>query len=253
MVLSKESEEFIINLRMYLMTSGKKESEITEIADELRGHLEDAESRGKNLDSVTGGSPKIYMENISNEMKTDFYGIVKLAPMFVLLLIAYFITGSAVRGDLTFSLLKLIAFPLIAVVSITVYVYTFRKMATKTWSTKKEMTIFFGIQAVTITLMAAVLFFDIFYFEPFYTPSRQIDWIIAAVGIFVFILSAILEGTWITIFIPLFLFTPDFIMQFIDVGLEGQLIINSLSLFALFAVLLIYSYMSNKKQNPRQS
>lgn len=88
MVLSKDSQEFITNLRLYLLTSGKKDSEIKETAEELLAHLEDAESRGKNLDTVTGGSPEAYMKNISNEMTTDFYGLVKLMPMFILLLIA---------------------------------------------------------------------------------------------------------------------------------------------------------------------
>ena len=85
MVLSKDSQEFIANLRLYLMTSGKKDSEIKEIAEELRAHLEDAESRGKSLDTVTGGSPEAYIKNISNEMTTDFYGLVKIMPMFILL------------------------------------------------------------------------------------------------------------------------------------------------------------------------
>ena len=47
MRLSKESEEFIANLRLYLMTSGGEDSEIKDIAEELRAHLEEAESRGK--------------------------------------------------------------------------------------------------------------------------------------------------------------------------------------------------------------
>ena len=102
MVLSRESEEFIANLRMYLMTSGKNDQEINEISEELRDHLKEAESRGKTVDTVTGGSPETYLQMISSEMKTDFFGLVKLAPMFILLLIAYFITGSAIRGDLSF-------------------------------------------------------------------------------------------------------------------------------------------------------
>src|SRR5690606_34768592 len=150
MVLSKDSQEFITNLRLYLMTSGKKDSEIKEIAEELRAHLEDAESRGKNLDTVTGGSPEAYMKNISSEMTTDFYGLVKLMPMFILLSIAYFITGSAVRGDLSFSLLKLISFPLIVASGIAAYIYAARQMASKKWSRKKEFTVFFSIQLIAV-------------------------------------------------------------------------------------------------------
>lgn len=253
MFLSKESEEFIADLRLYLMTAGKKDSEIKEIAEELQGHLEDAESRGKNLDTVTGGSPEAYMKNIRQEMATDFHGLVKMMPMFILLLIAYFITGSAIRGDLNFSILKLIAFPLITVASISAYIFTARRMAVKQWSKKKEFTIFFSIQLITMALLAAVLFADIFFFEPFYTPSRQVMWIIAAAGVLIFIISAIWSKTWITIIIPLFLFGPDFIMSFMDVSETTALYVNMGTFVAGFIMIMVYLLIQNKKQNPQLS
>lgn len=252
MVLSKDSQEFIANLRLYLMTSGKKDSEIKEIAEELRAHLEDAESRGKNLDTVTGGSPEAYMKNISNEMATDFYGLVKLMPMFILLLIAYFITGSAVRGDLSFSVLKLIAFPLICAAGTSAYIYTARQMATKKWARKKEFTVFFSIQMIAVALMSAVLLLDILYFEPFYIPSREVMWIIAAVGVMIFIIGAIWSKTWITVIIPLFLIGPDFVMNFMDVDEMMALYINMGSMVTLFVLLMLYLLLQNKKQNPHK-
>lgn len=253
MVLSKESKEFIADLKLYLMTSGKKDTEIKEIAEELRDHLEDAEIRGKNLDSVTGGSPEAYMKNISSEMATDFYGLVKLMPMFILLLFAYFITGSAIRGELNFSLLKLIAFPLITAASISAYVYTAHRMAVKQWSKKKEFTIFFSIQLIIMGLLAAVLFADIFFFEPFYTPSRDMMWIIAAAGVLIFIISAIWSKTWITVIIPLFLFGPDFIMSFMNVEEVTGLHVNMGTFITGFVLLMLYLLIQNKKQKPHKS
>lgn len=253
MVLTKESEEFIHDLRLYLMTSGKKDSEVKEIAEELRAHLEDAESRGKNLNTVTGGSPEAYMKNISSEMATDFYGLIKLMPMFILLLIAYFITGSAIRGELSFSLLKLIAFPLIAVASISAYIYTARTMAVKQWSKKKEFTLFFSIQLITVGLMSAVLFLDIFYFEPFYIPSREVMWIIAALGVIIFIIGALWSKTWITIILPLFLFGPDFVMSFMIVDEMTALYVNMATFVGGFLLLMLFLLIQNKKQNPRSS
>lgn len=253
MVLSKDSQEFIANLKLYLMTSGKKDSEIKEIAEELRGHLEDAESRGKNLDTVTGGSPEAYMKNISSEMTTDIYGLIKLMPMFILLLIAYFITGSAVRGDLSFSLLKLIAFPVIGVAGIGAYIAAFRKMATKNWSKKKEFTIFISIQLITVGLMSAVLFLDLFYYEPFYIPSREIMWMIAAIGVIIFIIGAIWSKTWITVIIPLFLIGPDFVMTFMNVDEMTGLYVNMGTFIGGFLLLMAYLLIQNKKQNPHQA
>lgn len=250
MKLSKESEEFIANLKMYLMTSGKNDKEIDEIADELRGHLEDAESRGKSLDSVTGGSPETYLKNLSSEMKTDVFGVVKALPMLVLLVLAYFITGSAIRGDLSFSMLTLISYPVVTFFSFAAYIYFFRKMSVRNWSTKKELLIFVAIQIVTVIALSALLFFDTFIGEPLYTPSREMMWIIAALGVAVFIASAIWSKTWITIVLPLFLFGPDFVMQFIQVDEIQRLVISASSMYVGLAIVILVLYLQNKKQNP---
>lgn len=252
MVLSRESEEFIANLRMYLMTSGKNDHEIDEIAEELRGHLEDAESRGKTVDSITGGSPQTYLENISNEMKTDYFGLVRLAPMFILLLIAYFITGSAIRGDLNFSLLKLIAYPAIALLSIGAYIYVFRKMSVANYSKKKELSIFIALQVIITLSLMAVLFMDIFFFEPFYIPSREMMWVIAALGALVFIAGAIWSKTWFTLILPLFLFGPDFILQFLQYSETTELIISASGLYLGIGIVVLILYWQNKKQNPHK-
>lgn len=248
MTLSRESEEFIANLKLYLMTSGKNDKEIRAISEELKGHLEDAESHGKTVDSVTGGSPETYLKNIGNEMKTDTFGILKAVPMLILLLAAYFITGSAVRGDLTFSLLTLIAYPIIALLSLTAYVYLLRKMSIRTWSTKKTMLIFMSVQVVTIISLAAVLFLDIFILEPIYVPSRETMWIIAAGGVATFIVGALWSKSWFTIILPLLLFGPDFVMQFMDVTVTEQLIVSSSSLYIGLALALLFLFLKNKKQ-----
>lgn len=253
MVLSRESEEFIANLRMYLMTSGKNDQEINEISEELRDHLKEAESRGKTVDTVTGGSPETYLQMISSEMKTDFFGLVKLAPMFILLLIAYFITGSAIRGDLSFSLLKLVAYPIIALLSIGTYLYFFRKMSVKNWSKKKELSIFITIQMITVLSLMAVLFMDIFFFEPFYIPSRETMWVIAALGVVTFIAGAIWSKTWVTIILPLFLFGPEFILQFLHYSETMELIISASGIYLGLAAMILILYMQNKKQNPHKS
>ncbi|RNF40077.1 HAAS domain-containing protein [Planococcus salinus] len=248
MVLTKESEEFIANLKMYLMTSGKNDKEIEDIAEELRAHLEDAESRGKTLDSVTGGSPESYLKNISEEMKTDYFGVIKALPMFILLVAAYFITGSAIRGDLSFSLLKLIAFPSIAALGVAGYIFFFRRSSAQNWSAKRQMIAFGTIYVSLSAALSAVIFLDLFMLEPFYVPSRDVMWIIAAAGVAVFVISAIWSKTWITIILPLFLFGPDFIMHFMEVSEMRQLFISAASLYIGMAFVIVILFIQNKKQ-----
>lgn len=248
MMLSKESEEFIANLRMYLMTSGKNSGEINDISDELRAHLEDAEKRGKTVDSITGDSPEAYLKTVQSEMTTDVFGILKSLPMLILLLVAYFITGSAIRGTLSFSLVSSIVYPVVAFLSFIAYIYFFRKMSVNNWSNKKMIIIFVCIQAFTIISLVVVLFFDMFLFEPIYSPSREVMWIIVVASVFIFIAGSLWSKSWITIILPLFLFGPDFIMHFTEVTDTQQLIISSSTLYIGMAAVLLFIFLKNKKQ-----
>lgn len=253
MVLSKESEEFIANLRLYLMTSGKKDKEINDIAEELSDHLKEAESRGKTVADVTGGSPESYLKGIRQEMATDYLGILKMMPMFLLLLMAYMITGPAIRGDLSFSLLSLIAYPLVCVLFLIVYTFAFRKMSSKNWSTKKILLIFGGLQLVIVSIFLGVLFLDLMVLDPFYVPSREVMWVIAGAGAAVFIASVFWSKAWVTLFIPLFLFGPDFVMTFMDVNETTGLYVNMAAFVVGFILLMAYLLIQNKKQNPHKS
>lgn len=253
MVLSKESEEFIVNLRMYLMTSGKNDKEIKEIAEELRDHLEDAESRGKKVESVTGGSPENYLKGIRQEMATDYLGIIKMMPMVLLLLLAYMITGPAIRGDLSFSLVSLISYPIIGLACLSAYTFAFHKMSIKNWSSKKMVIIFGGLQLVTVGMFVVVLFFDMMILEPFYIPSREVMWVIAGAGVAVFIASAFWSKAWATLLIPLFLFGPDFVMSFMDVKETTGLYVNMGAFIVGFILLMLYLLIQNKKQKPHKS
>ena len=76
MALSKESEQFLSNLRVYLMTSGKKEEEILRVIEKVEHQLLEAEQEGKSIQSIIGNSPEVYMKAIGKEMKTDMKGTV---------------------------------------------------------------------------------------------------------------------------------------------------------------------------------
>ena len=77
MKLSKRSDEFVKNVRLYLLTSGKNEQEIEEVTGELEDHLAELESRGKSVESITAGSPAKYMESLEKEMTNDYASWLK--------------------------------------------------------------------------------------------------------------------------------------------------------------------------------
>jgi hypothetical protein len=78
-------------------------------------------------------------------------------------------------------------------------------------------------------------------------------WIIAALGVAVFIASAFWSKTWITIVLPLFLFGPDFVMQFIQIGEIERLYISAGSMYVGLAIVILVLYLQNKKQNPHNA
>ena len=47
MKLSKRSDEFVRNVRMYLFTSGKNEQDIEDVIGELEDHLSNLKAAGK--------------------------------------------------------------------------------------------------------------------------------------------------------------------------------------------------------------
>ncbi|WP_339164155.1 hypothetical protein [Siminovitchia sp. FSL W7-1587] len=63
-MLSDKSKAFIENLRLYLVTSGKKQKEINELIDELKVHLIEAEKQGKSIDEMIDCTPEQYMNSL---------------------------------------------------------------------------------------------------------------------------------------------------------------------------------------------
>lgn len=56
-MISKESEQLLIELRLYLISKGKNDKEINEITEELEVHLAETESEGKDVTKIIGESP----------------------------------------------------------------------------------------------------------------------------------------------------------------------------------------------------
>jgi len=56
--LSKKSQDFLENLRVYLFSSGKQWDEIEDIVNELEIYLFEAEKNGNSIEKIIGNSPK---------------------------------------------------------------------------------------------------------------------------------------------------------------------------------------------------
>ncbi|WP_285765852.1 hypothetical protein [Peribacillus sp. SI8-4] len=226
--LSKDSRNFLENLRLYLIANGKNTDEIEEIVEELGVHLLEAEGNDKSVEHIVGSSPKEYMEQISAEMPVDVKGSLKYLVMILFGAASYLVMDKALNGGIEFSFLELIGYPLAGLLSIVVYLISFRYLASHTLSMVRQSVLLFTLGIISIALFASVIILSGIYGTPFVKLENtgNVVAVIAAISIFIFL--SIWSKTWIPIIIPLLLFGPSLLMDNTDYQESVKLVLSSL-------------------------
>ncbi|WP_147532955.1 DUF1129 family protein [Bacillus marasmi] len=203
-MLSKESEQFLVELRLYLISKGKNDQEINEITEELEVHLIEAEAAGKDITHIIGESPKQYMKSIGRSMETDSRQIFVLVPMMILLLASYFSIGPAIEGKFSLSKEILMIAILAGLIGIVIYSFLLFKVVPKVFQSKWMYFLVFGAMLLVTGFSVAILFwFNKQGFEPTFVATSLQNNLIVLGCIIIFIVSAIYTKTWITIIIPI--------------------------------------------------
>ena len=245
-MLSTKSVNFIDNLRLYLITSGKNEAEVKEVTEELRDHLIESEKRGKSIDEIIDATPEAYMDSIKGEMKTDYASLVRKIPMFFLGVLAYFSMGPAIRGVVELNIIQVISFPIVTAIALLIYVVFLQKAGKNQYSLKK-LFVFGMIASFSVTgLFILLMLGSILIVEPFYQASSTVNWVIVAICTSIFIGGAIWSKTWFTIWIPGLLFIPDFLSRFSKLADETILIISGGSFLLTLILLLLTAVISER-------
>lgn len=240
MKVSKESQQFLDNLRVYLLSSGKNEQEINEIVEELKDHLHEAEKHGKDVEDIIGQSPKEYMNQVADEMPFDLTGVLKYIPIIFLGAFSFILIDDAIRGTMEYSLLELIGYPLILFINLFImFRIAFRYLATSSLSETKQW-LFLSL----VGMIPASLFIVIYYVDRFFeTPSIEfgtVGVIIAvAVSISVFIGVALWSKSWVTIIIPLLWFLPRVFIDMTSIAEDTKLIVSGTLPLALVGLYLL--------------
>lgn len=250
-MLSKKSEQFLIELRMHLMSKGKNDSEINEITEELEDHLLQAEAEGKDVTHIVGESPKQYMKSIGESMKTDYRQIVGLVPLFLLLLAAYFSLGPAIEGKFSLSGVMILIISIGAVVGTLVYGALLFKVLPKYFHSKWSYILLIGTMLLFTGMgVAVLLWYNAQDFQPVYTATPLQNNLILALCIVIFIAAAIYTKTWFTIIIPLFLSMGPIASRLIpeDVNEDPTMILYTIILLAVISVIAIFVLIRRKKK-----
>lgn len=129
--ISKEGEEFILNLNMYLMSTGKSENEIKEFIDEAEEHLIFGEQEGKSVEDIFGNSPEEYAKSVANELSFSKKELIETALIFILGFVTWIFLGKIENGMVKMSIMEAILSPLDYVVTMLLLIFLARKFAFK--------------------------------------------------------------------------------------------------------------------------
>ncbi|MCP3033318.1 hypothetical protein LF817_18490 [Halobacillus sp. A1] len=240
MILSKESQDFLENLRLYLVSSGKNESESEEIISELEDHLYEAEKSGKNVEDIVGRSPKDYMEQVAGEMTFDRKGIMKYGGIIIVLAFSYLLLGDVVRGGIELSLLEALGYPLIFISFTLLTAGLFRHLASSKKNKTKEWTLIGIVGMTPILLFLGLIYLNKVIGTPSVTFSFAANVITVIATITVFVITALWIKSLVTIMIPALLYLPEVLLGFTNYGEETQLLASTIIMFGgLFIYLLL--------------
>lgn len=226
--LSKDSQDFLENLRLYLFSSGKKDGEINGIVEELEDHLIEAEKRGKSVQHIVGSSPKAYMKQLSDEMPFDFKWL-SYFPVIILGAFAFVLLENASNGGVQYSLLQVIGYPVAVLLLTLVYMKAFKFLASRGRSKVKNGMIFFLLGCTPIALFSGILLADKTYKTPTVVDLGTTGNIMAAIiAATIFIALAFWSKTWFIIVIPAMLLVPEILvgMTSFEKGTKGVMTLS---------------------------
>jgi uncharacterized membrane-anchored protein len=254
MKLSKRSDEFVKNVRLYLFTSGKNNKEIVEVTGELEDHLAELERRGKSVESITAGSPAAYMESLEQEMTNDYAAWFKYIPIVGLIIIAYSVMGSALNSAFEMNIIQLVGVPIISLVSLIIYWTLFRNMAKIEWAGKKSFFASFFAVAFVMLLFMGVTLASKFFMEPLYVASPMMNIVIAIICALIFVIGAIWLGSWMIIVYPILLFGPMLVFNFTSFNREWEMVGGVvISMVLIIIVTVVHLVVLAKKESKLDS
>ncbi|MGV2621875.1 UNVERIFIED_CONTAM: hypothetical protein N8J90_11830 [Halobacillus marinus] len=248
--LSKESSRFLENLRLYLITSGKNETETEAIVEELHDHLSEAEKQGKNVKDIIGQSPKAYMEQLSGEMEIDLKAMARYIPLIVFGGMAYYVLGDMIDGKRSYSMIELIGYPAVSVAFLFMVAAGFRALASRSWGKIMEYSVCGALGIIPIAMFIGLIFLDRSVASPSIALNETAVLTATIVPILFFIGAAVWMKTWLFIAIPAILFLPRLVVPWLSIGEETSLIVESVLIFGGMAVLL---FLMNKKDNNKSA
>ncbi len=129
--ISKEGEKFILNLNMYLVSTGKSEDEIKEFIEEAEQHLILGEREGKSVKDIFGNSPEEYAKSVADELSFNKKDLIETIFIFIIGFGTWIFLSKIKNRIVAMSAMEAILVPLIYLITVIMLVVLARKFAFK--------------------------------------------------------------------------------------------------------------------------
>lgn len=253
-MLSAKSEQFLIELRMYLIQHGKKDEDINSIVNELESHLVESEKNGKSVESIVGKDPKQYMKSIGDSLPIDKSGLLVLIPSTILVILAYLCYVPAVEGNFRVSQNILVWGLVLVLLTLGVYAFVFFKGLPKL----QKSAIKFGLLMVGVNVLVVGAWVGIYFWvnqkvdSNYFVATSEQSYMIAAFCILVFILYALYNKSWITIIVAAVMSIGPIGEKFIPQEVNQDPLYISITIIGLLiiAVMLIIYFIKKNREKP---
>lgn len=154
--ISKEGEKFILDLNLYLMSTGRSEKEIKDFIEEAEEHLILGEQEGKTVKDIFGDSSEEYAKAIAREIPYDKKDMIETILIFVLGLGAWIFLSKINNKVVTMSLVEAILTPVISIITLFLIFAMSRKFAFKEKKWGISLFIIFTLYISTLVVIGLV-------------------------------------------------------------------------------------------------
>lgn len=257
-MLSKEAEKFLREFRVEMMARGKESEAIEEMEAELEDHLIQAEQDGKSIESITGGSPKEYIKNISGEMP-GANNLKRGITLFIVYLAGILTIPTLIGGTFEWTLSNLLYYAVIIVLGPVALYAVFKIIIVNYASFKTEKIeprgyVMIGVFSILKMgfLVGGLLLARTYPVYELFELSSSTNMIIGFILLSVLVIASLLMKQWFFAILAIALAAPEMIAQiFTDGGpqSESYIIISAISLLIISILIFSGFLISSKKEN----
>ena len=219
--ISKEGEEFILNLNMYLISTGKSENEIKEFIAEAEEHLMLGEQEGKSVEDIFGNSPEEYAKSVAEELSFSKKELIETVLMFILGFGTWIFLSGIKNGIVTMSIMEAILTPLDYTIMTVLLVVLARKFAFKDKKFTIGIFILFFMNIVTVVIIGLI---GRNMEQSIVINKSIVSIMIGVLFIACFVVSKKID-TWYSM-MPFLMYIPSIIESFTNISFGDNLLVG---------------------------